>query len=190
MYMQNVGAPQYPALLDRTFIQYVFRSTERVLTGLVASQKAGTADNTIDITPGVAVVMGDDVARQGMYLTISDDAIWTAGKTNLALPAKPGSLQRYDRVFLRIRDAQALGSGVNNDAVFDYASGATASSNPPLPTIPPSCLPLWRILRDATETAILNAAITDEAVRSPYPYGSGDNPPTLIGAPGDLYAEW
>lgn len=191
LYMQNAPAPQYPARLDRRFIEFVFRNTERVLSGLVVSQKAGVQDNSVDITAGASLVMGDNISRQGLYLVMSNDAEFTAGKVNLVLPAKPSTgLQRYDRVFVRVRDSQAIGSGTDIDAIVDYASGSTASSNPPLPTVPASCLLLARVLRTATESAILNAAITDEGVRAAYPYGSGDNPPTGIGAPGDLYIEW
>jgi hypothetical protein len=191
LYMQNAPAPQYPARLDRRLIQFVFRSQERVLEGLVVSQKSGVQDNTVDITAGVCLVMGDDIARQGLYLVMSNDAEYTAGKVNLALPAKPASgLLRIDSVMVRVRDSQAIGTGTSVDAIVDYVSGATASSNPPLPTIPASCLLLDHVLRSGSESAILNAAITDAGIRAPYPYGSGPAPPTVIGAPGDLWVEW
>jgi hypothetical protein len=148
LYMQNAPAPQYPARLDRRLIQFVFRSQERVLEGLVVSQKSGVQDNTVDITAGVCLVMGDDIARQGLYLVMSNDAEYTAGKVNLALPAKPASgLLRIDSVMVRVRDSQAIGTGTSVDAIVDYVSGATASSNPPLPTIPASCLLLDHVLR-------------------------------------------
>jgi hypothetical protein len=190
-YMQNNS---YAARLDRLLIQYIFRGKERVLEGLVVSQKAGTQDSSVDVTAGAAVIQGDDITRHGMYLVSSDSATFTAGKENLVLPAKPVSLNRYDVVGVRTRDAQTLGAGANNDAILDFVSGATSSGTPPLgpalPTIPADFLALAKVFRTSTETAVLTAAITDIGVRGYYPYGSGTAAPTGIGAPGDLYIQY
>lgn len=186
LYMQN---NTYAARLDRLLVQYLFRSGERVLEGFVVSQKAGTQDNSIDVTAGFCVIQGDDIARQGMYLTGSVAADYAAGKVNFVMPAKPGSNSRYDLFGIQVRDAQALGTGANNDAIFLAVQG-TASGSPVVPTAPASFLPIAKILRTSTESAILTAAITDVAVRSAYPFGSGSTAPTGIGAPGDIYVQY
>lgn len=180
----------YAARLDRLLVQYVFRSQERVLEGGVVTQKSGTQDSSVDVTPVTAVIKGDDIARQGFYLTSSDDAIWGAGKENVPLPVKPGSNQRIDLLGIQIRDSQALGAGTDDDAVWSVVSGTTAPSNPPVPATPASFIPVARILRSASEGGVLNAAITDVAVRAAYPYGYGDDAPTMTGAPGDLFVEY
>src|SRR3954468_21298620 len=107
-YMQNNS---YAARLDRLMLYYVFRGKERVLEGLVASQKAGTQDNSVDVTAGACLVLGDDIPRQGLYLVESDAAEWTATKFNYPLPAKPVTNSRIDILGIQVRDAQALGAG-------------------------------------------------------------------------------
>jgi hypothetical protein len=186
-YMQNLT---YSARLDRIMVAQLFRGKERILEGLVVTQKAGTQDNTVDVTPGSCVVQGDDITRQGMYLVESDVTIWTAGKENVAFPAKPVSNNRYDVLCVQIVDAQALGSGVENDAVWHVLSGSTASGTPPMPTITNSHFPISRVLRTSTETAILNAAIAEIAPRGYFPSGSGSSAPTGIGVAGDIYVQW
>lgn len=186
-YMQNLS---YAARLDRIMIAQLFRGKERILEGLVVSQKAGTQDNSVDVTPGACVVQGDDIARQGMYLVESDTTIWTAGKENVVFPAKPVSNNRYDVLCVQIVDAQALGSGTENDAIWHVVQGTTSSGTPALPTIPNSHLAISRVLRTSTETAILNAAIAEIGPRGYFPSGSGSAGPTGIGVAGDIYVQW
>jgi hypothetical protein len=187
--MQNlVGG--YAARLDRLLISALFRNGERVLSGFVVSQRAAGVNTSVDVTAGEALIQGDDQDRQGLYLAMSTAATWTAGFENVPAPVKPGSNSRWDILVLRAIDSQALGSGTTNSVIFDWIQG-TASGTPALPTLPPSCLRLVNILRAASETTgIVNSQITDAAIRAPFPFGSGDNPPTMIGRAGDVYIEW
>lgn len=185
-YLQN---GTYPARLDRLLVQHLFGQQERVIEGFVVSQKAVTQDTSIDVTAGAAVVMGDSIARQGMYLATSDATDYAAGKFNFVMPTKPGSNSRWDVVGIQIRDAQAAGSGSFNDAVWAVVQG-TAAGSPTVPTSPASFLAVARVLRTAAEGAILAAAITDVAPRAPYPYGYGDNAPTGTTMPGSIWIEY
>jgi len=187
-YLQNL-AGGYSARLDRLLISSLFRNRERVLSGFVVMQRVAGANTSVDVTAGEALIQGDNVDRQGLYLAMSTAATFTAGSENVVAPVKPGTNSRIDLFGLRVRDAQAIGSGTDNDVIFDWVQG-TAAASPAVPATPASFLVLARVLRTAAEVSILAASITDVAVRSPYPYGSGDAPPTGNGAPGDIYVEW
>jgi hypothetical protein len=177
-----------PARLDRLMLWYLFGKRERVLEGFLATPRAAGANSSVDLTAGAAFVVGDDELRQGGYLVMSDADTWGDGFENVTLPVKPGADSRYDILGIRVRDAQASGVPGNNDAIPDYVSG-TASASPAVPAIPPSFLPLYRILRTASETGVLAPAIVDIAPRGYWPHGVGTDPPPATGVPGDLYLE-
>jgi hypothetical protein len=180
----------YPARLDRLLILHLFRGRERVLEGWVASPRAaGGANSSVDVTAGAGIILGEDEDRQGAYLVTSDTATYEAGFENFAMPVKPGSNSRIDVVGVLLRDSQAKGVPGPDDALLSVVSGTTATT-PSEPTIPVSFIPIARVVRSASETAILAGAITDIAARGYWPYGSGDAPPPTTGVPGDLYLEW
>jgi hypothetical protein len=179
----------YAARLDRLMLWYLFGKRERVLEGFVASQRAAGANSSVDLMAGAAFVVGDDELRQGGYLVQSDAAWWGAGFQNVTFPVKPGANSRYDVLGIQVRDAQASGVPGNDDAIPFVVSGSTASGTPPMPTIPPTFIPLYRVTRSASETGILTASITDIAPRGYWPHGVGTDPPPVTGVPGDLYLE-
>lgn len=171
LWMQDA---EYPARLDRAFIEYAFRGTERVMSGLAVTQD-GAGNFNVVVGAGVAIVAGTDTSAQGFYLQRVTAAV------TVAVPASPVAT-RTDSVILRIRDGQAGGGDAptNADAVLEVIEGTT---------IPESSIRLATIARTSGEGAILTAAITDTRPLGPYPYGVGTSSPPSVGVPGDLYVQ-
>lgn len=171
LWMQNV---KYPARIDRSFIERLMRSQERVFDGLqVVQEGAGTFNVTI--TAGAAAVLGDDTAEQGMYFVRV-----TADET-VAVPASPPSGSRIDSVVLSVRDAQA-GGPAGDDAVLEIIEGGSS--------VPSTSVLLATITRSSSEGAILTSAIVDARPLGQYPYTvSTTAPPAGVGVEGDLWVQ-
>lgn len=175
-------AGTYSARRDRRLIEHLFAAKERVISGFVVGQRAAGANLSVDITAGVAVVMGDDQTFQGMYLVEST----TTGTDNFTMPAAPGSNVRHDLVGIDINDPNA-GGGAGSNAAFAVVQG-TASASPVDPATPPSFLVLARVVRTAGDASVLAGHITQRAPRGVFPYGSGTlGSVPSTGVPGDLY---
>jgi hypothetical protein len=137
----------YPARLDRAVIGALSTNVDRVAEGLAVSEDSPASFDII-VSAGIAFIVGDDEADQGSYLVIV-----TADET-VTVPATPGS-PRTDLVVLRVNDAQATGDGgLGDDATIEVLSGTS--------TAPATAIPLALISRTASESAILDAAITDQ----------------------------
>lgn len=170
IWLQNLT---YPARIDRGFVEAVLHSAERVFEGLAVSE-ASVPDFTVDVAIGRAAIMGDDQADQGMYL------VNVTATENVSVPASPGSGTRTDTVILRVNDAQAGGAGTPADsAVVEVIEGTT---------VPATAIALATIARTSSESAILDAAITDVRPLGTYPYTvSASSPPAGVGVEGDLW---
>jgi len=156
LWMQNLT---YSAAEDRQMVVALGDNGVLGATDLAVSQRGAGANMSVDIAAGRAVVNGIN----GPYLIRSDTAV---NRTINAAP--PVGNQRIDVVYAQVRDAQATGSGTDNDLVIGVQTG-THSSSPAVPAIPSYSIPLARILLTQTTTTITNALITNARVQSASP---------------------
>lgn len=161
----------YPARLDRHFIEQVMAGRERVFDGLAVSENTPSPNTSVRVSAGAAVVEGDDQADQGFYFVRS-----TAVET-VDCGSPPGSGSRTDYVYLRVNDPQATGPAGDN-ATLEVGT-----------SIPDTAVGLCSILRTAGEGGILDANITDIRPLGPFPYGVGTGGPPSTGVDGDLYVQ-
>lgn len=119
---------------------------------LAVTQRAAGANMTVDVAAGTCVIPG----IAGGYLCRSDAV------ESVAIDAAPSAgNERIDVVYAEVRDAQATGSGSDQDWIIDVVTGTPAASSPSVPSIPTYAIELARIaLTDAT-TSITDAIITD-----------------------------
>lgn len=151
----------YAARIDRQLTQRAFGSREIVFDGFVGSQ-LGTPAPSLQLTAGSCVIQGDDQTDQGMYLVVLD-AVMTQ-----AFPAVPGTDKRVDLLSIRVNDPNALGPAGNNATVV--ITQGVVSATPVAPAAPTTAIPILTVLRTSTDSAILNAQITDVAGRGVWPY--------------------
>lgn len=165
-------AGTYSARLDRHVIQELFRSKNRVLRGFAVTQRAAGTNFTVDVSAGSAVVIGTTQADQGGYL-LRGTALDTV--TASATPAA----NRTDSVYLVVNDPNAGGPAGSN-WTLTWVNGGAA--------VPADSLLLATIARTPGESAILNAAITDQRPLGEWSWTVGTtNPPTAKAPDGDLY---
>jgi len=149
LWMQDV---EFSARQDRQIIKRFARSEEKVFEGLEVTQN-GVGTFFVDVSAGGAVIQGDDISDQGMYLFES-----TASET-IEVPPSPGAGTRTDTVIARVNDAQAGGAGTPADeGVIECIEGTT---------IPDTAIALAEIARTDVEAGIFTAAITDVRVIGP-----------------------
>jgi hypothetical protein len=158
VWMQATGgdtALQYSAQELRAVLEGMFK-TEGILpavgaTACKVTQRGAGANFSVDIAPGHALITGDDVAGQGMYL------VKVSATENLVTPTAPGSGTRVHRVVLQIRDKLHLGTWTTYDCVpvllQDTGSGTPATPN--------SALSLALVSIAAAQANVSNANITD-----------------------------
>lgn len=163
-WLQNVD---YAARLDRLTIAGMF-GTEGKL-GPASMKVTGNAGSlSVDISPGWAVVQGDDQTHQGMYLCYND------ASANLALSA-PGSNSWIVGICLQVRDPNATGPA-GDDAQFVAVYG-TASASPTKPAIPDSHLVLEWVVVESGDTLGTQCVFSLNRVQS------GGNVPTGVVVP-------
>ena len=150
----------YSARLDRSLLDVIF--TEGVVdpggSALLVAQRAIGANDSVDIAAGAAIITGDDEANQGKYY-VRNTAV-----TNVVFTPAPGTDERIDLVVLQVNDPTAGGSAGDN-ATFVVVEGSVAVSAVP-PAVPDSAVPLAEVLRQASDTSITDAMITDRRVAS------------------------
>jgi hypothetical protein len=148
----------YSARMDRNLVDIFF--TEGVVNpggGGYEIVETSPLSNSVVISPGRAVVEGDDESFQGKYLCVNETIL------NLALAPAPVADARIDLVYLRVNDPVAGGPAGNN-ATVEVLAG-TVSSSPVAPALPTTAIPLAEILRTVGDTFVDNSMITD--VRGP-----------------------
>lgn len=161
-WMQN---RTYSAREDRALIAALWDEGIMGLTHFKVSQHSPSADMSVDVAVGKAVVAGDDQPDQGSYL-VSSTTIQT-----VTLSAAPGANSRYDRIILQVRDPDASGAS-GDDAIVTVVTG-TAAASPTIPATPASAISLAVIGPIGVgKTTILTADIADTRVLA----GAKDTP--------------
>lgn len=122
--------------------------------GLQVTQRGAGANFSVDVAPGFAVITGNDIASQGVYICGSDATV------NLVVPAAPGSGTRVHRVVAQVRDKLNNGSWTTYDwtpvLLPDIGSGTPAE--------PASATTLGLVSVSAGQASVGNANITDSRV--------------------------
>lgn len=122
---------------------------------LEVSEKSGTANMSVDVAAGIALITGDSSLAQGVYVA-TNDAV-----TNLVISAADATNDRWDLVVMQVRDNAEDSSG-STDARLYVVTGTPAGS-PADPTIPDGCLVLARVVVEALASSIVDANITNLA---------------------------
>ena len=116
-----------------------------------AAQRGSGANMSVDVAPGFAYVVGDDVTNQGTYF------VWLDGTTNVTGWTVPGSGTYHHRLVLQVQDKLSLGSWTGYTAnlvpVLDTGGG--------LPAEPASATTLATIDIPTASASITNSMIND-----------------------------
>lgn len=132
-------------------------------TAFVVSQRGAGANMSVDVTPGSAVIRGDDAdGDQGMYYVRE----LTATTMNLVITAADPSNPRIDRVVLEIQDTDYDGNGLRVARVRSIDGTATAGANAAtnengIAAMPDSAIELARITVGSGVTTIVDANIVN-----------------------------
>jgi len=122
------------------------------------SQRAAGANMTVDIAGGDAWVMGDSLARQGLYHVVNDATF------NLAVPANASGNPRLDQVVLKVNDT--MHGGVGDTASLEIVQGtatggATLDNRSGAAGLPNTAMRCADILVPASASSIVDANIRD-----------------------------
>lgn len=137
--MQN---GEYPASWDRTLMDVLFED-EGVISGFEVTPDGGL---NIAVSPGEAVIQGDEVANQGKYLVDSD------AEENLLLAAVGATRTEY--VYLAVNDPAVSGGRAGDNVTIE--TGASVPAN--------SVLLLATLVLPAGTATITAGMITDNRV--------------------------
>ena len=150
----------YTAADDRAAVLGAMFSREGVydLRGgdLKVTQRSAGANMTVEVAPGRAAIMGDDLSDQGTYV------VTNTTPASVAVPAAPASGTRTHRVIARIRDKSA-------DAawnVYDWTLELLADTGTGLRDEPDSAITLATVSVPAGTGSITNARIADVRKRA------------------------
>lgn len=126
--MQAAGAdPTFSySALDHRAMYDALVTTEGVISGLKAVQRAAGANFSVDVGAGFCVIAGDDVANQGKYLCQS------TAVENVAIPSPPVSGSRIHRVIARVKDEAHEGTWSTYEWTLECLED-TGSGTPALP---------------------------------------------------------
>lgn len=153
-WMQNGS---YSGREDRQLLAAMWDEGILGVVGLKVSQHSPSADMSVDVSVGKAVVAGDDQPNQGNYLVSSDTVV------TVPINPAPGSNSRYDRIILQVRDPDA-GGPAGDDAIITVVTG-TAAASPSIPALPASAISLGVIGPIGVgKTTIVTADIEDDRV--------------------------
>ncbi len=120
--------------------------------GLQVTQRGLGANETVDVAPGLAVITGDGQANQGRYVDRSNTVV------NVPIAAAPATDARIDLIVLQIEDAAVTGTGNRGNI---YPVVGTVAVSPVAPAVPNTAIPLAEVLRNAGDTSVSTARITD-----------------------------
>lgn len=160
---QSFDLPTYNASATLNYTAKIFRELTDILVSpgrrdpksMLVTQHAGTANMTVDISAGGAIVGGSTEGAQDA------SGMWPQGvygarlasPCTVIIPAAPGTGTRVDGVYLQIADKTETGSG-NDEAIIAVQS--------PLTTLPASSLLLAMVSVSAGTTQVLNSAIAPQ----------------------------
>lgn len=153
--------PDYPAATDRGLIDVLWDEAVVIEGFEVTPRSAGGPNLSVDVSAGVAVVVGDDSAGQGKYL------VRARASGNFVIAGPPGSGQRKDLVVVRVNDPQAGGGSAppyDEVEVIQGTPGAVPSAEPALPD---TAEPLALVTMNAGDASVQAANITDRRPTGP-----------------------
>jgi hypothetical protein len=160
-------------------------------TPFKVSQRAASANMTVDVAGGGAYVRGDYSSRQGLY-HVFNDAV-----ANVSIGANGTGNPRIDQVILRIHDTTD-GGGAQDAATIEVlaggaSAGATLDNRTGAQTLPGGAIRLADVLVGAGVGSITNSNIRD---RRPWAHGVRYVDSLVAGpvnagisAPGSLFAD-
>lgn len=163
LYMQAGGGDtpfDVSAQLDRQLFMALFRTegvappigANALLTsGFKVTQRAAGANFSVDISVGIGIVDGDDVANQGRYM------VWSDAVENVAIPT-PAAGTRTHRVVAQVRDKLHNGAW----STYDWTFLAVPDTTGVLPALPATALELAQVPVAPSDTAVFNSAIVDK----------------------------
>jgi hypothetical protein len=151
-------AVEYSAVNDRQLTEATFGEEGPVFTGsFKLTQRAAGANYSVDVAPGFAVVRGDSVSNQGLYL------IQLTSIKNVTVVNPPGSGTRYHRIIAEVRDTGVSG------ATQDWRLGVLEDTGSGLPALPSTALSLGYVAAASGAASYANAAIINHAPLVPRP---------------------
>lgn len=163
----SIGDPEieYSAQdIRRSLFQGLFAQegvlTYQGITPLKIRQRAAGANFSIDVDAGEAVIQGDDVADQGMYLVRNTATVNVATFSNGSGIGAPSSGTRNHRVVLQIRDKLHEPTFTTYDGVIQILQDTGSGT----PATPDSALNLGRIAISSGQANITDANLTDDRV--------------------------
>lgn len=158
LWMQpQVGDPAIPysALTDRQLILSLW-DTEGPVFGLEVTQRAAGANMSVDVSPGQAIITGNDVSPQGTYFVSSDEV------ENLVIPAPPVSGTRIHRVVAHVRDKLYDGTQTTYDWVLSVLEDVGSGTPDPAP----SAISLALVTVAAGQISVTDANIQDRRLNA------------------------
>lgn len=185
--MQAAGGdtePEYTALEARSLLDGLFRG-EGILrpdvaaAGLKVSQRAAGANFSVDIAAGRAMVAGDAVANQGLYMVES------TAVENVVVPSPPGSGTRIHRVVAQLKDH--LHDGTYPAGTYSWAPVLLEDTGSGTPALPGSAVALARVSVAAGQASVQNAHITDDRATAPLVTSKFAQVSSDSGRPGNPY---
>lgn len=143
---------EYSARLTRNIVSFI--GTEGIIgtTDFAVNERVAAPAMQVEVSPGRAVVDGDDIANQRAYFAVSEETV------ELPVPAADPTNPRIDLVVLRVLDSDA--GVVGDEAQIELVEGTPAGSPTP-PAVPDTAIPLAQIAVGANVIVILQANITD-----------------------------
>lgn len=169
----GVGAsPGYSAIDWRRIIQASGAFQEGVFdaTGWKVTERATSTNLSVDVAAnvGLAVVKGDSVTNQGLYVVAPHSAV-----INLDVASNSSGNPRKDYVILQVRDSTHDASGSYDARVRILTgtptSGATQDNTLGQPTIPNGAILLAQLLVPTGTTS----AVTNSMIRDRRPWARG-----------------
>ena len=124
-------------------------------SSFAVTQRGAGANLSVDVAPGLAFVVGDDVSNQGTY------NCWNDGTVNVTGWTVPGAGTFHHRLVLQVQDK------LNNGAFSGYVANfvPVLDSGGGLPAEPASALTLATIDIASGAASIVNANINDYRTR-------------------------
>lgn len=147
-------AGSHPAEDVRRFIAALVADRPGVVLpgDLAVTERAGTANMSVDVASGRVLVKGTQATYQGVYFAEN------RGTTNLTVAPADATNGRYDLVVAKVEDAAY--SGGTSAWSLAVVTGTPAAS-PVEPAVPANAVVLARVHVTAGATSITNAVITD-----------------------------
>lgn len=123
-------------------------------SSFAVAQRGAGANFSVDVSSGLAYVLGDDVTNQGTYVC------WNDGTVNVPTPSPPGSGTDVYRLVLQVQDKLNNGTWTGYTAALQLLPAASGGGPTPPPE-PNSAITLAFISIATGQVSVQNANITD-----------------------------